>query len=109
MTRWEYMLIYWTYSTWSDGKTRQWKKEFFISRPDGEEETRVAWLHDGSEGKTSTTISRLLNEFGAEGWELISENALENEVFEENYGWKMAGGPIGMRWTLKRPLVEGNS
>lgn len=83
---WEYMQIVWAYT--GSGV----EEAFFISQPGkGSDKRDASDLH----------INELLNEFGAQGWELVTETVLESVVMEHK-GWGPAGMPKRERWTLKR-------
>jgi hypothetical protein len=114
--RWEYTLIYWTYSTKFEGEEiafpsgeRQpkqlWRAEFRIVRPGGESESRLGYsTYPKDEEVEETQIAALLNELGAEGWELVSETVYDSTIVSARGGWQKAGMPIEVRWTLKRRL-----
>lgn len=111
--RWEYKLIHWASSTkfvnegthpGGQPKRKQyWKSEFKIIESGREPETLLASSsHVEDAGAKTASIQDLLNEFGAEGWELVSETVLDTTIVTSQIGWPKAGTPIEIRWTLKR-------
>ena len=64
-TGWEYMRV-WFYSSTEvsrPGQSQTWSQEYWISRPGAEREQLAA---------ASVDFDVLLNEVGAEGWELVA-------------------------------------
>jgi len=52
---------------------------------------------------------RLLNDLGAEGWELVSD-AITNSTVSTFWGWPNSSSlPIRREWTLKREVVAHGS
>jgi hypothetical protein len=103
---WEYMTISWTYTReWKftpPGPGRDiWKSQFYIYRPRAKTETRLGSDSDNPEAKT-TWYLEILQEFGAEGWELVGETVMDTVLVSEENGWKSKGVPAHIRWTFKR-------
>jgi hypothetical protein len=97
--RWEYLLASWqsttNYYSKASHEAQTWESVYWLTRPDVEPEKlngEVKW-------------SALLNELGAEGWEMVSESVRRSVVHAHALGWTNAGAPIEIRWTFKR-LVE---
>ena len=44
----------------------------------------------------------LLDEFGADGWELVNQYTRESVVVSKMYGWSNVGTPLSTSWTFKR-------
>jgi hypothetical protein len=109
--RWEYMMISWVYSTEEKSvgvhasgapkSERVWKREFQIFRAGREMETKIDSVTDDPDAKEASFLG-LLNEFGAEGWEMITETTPESTIISEQYGWHQVGVPVYYRWLLKR-------
>ncbi len=69
---------------------------FQISRPGGAVESRT---YDAS--VVSTTAFDLLNELGAEGWELAS-HVVERSTVTQAQGYETVGVPVGSTQIFKR-------
>lgn len=95
-TEWEYMRVWYLTSTEVSrpGQSQTWSQEYWISRPGAEQEQLAA---------AGVDFDVLLNEFGAEGWELVSENTRDSVVIAEQRGWPNVGTPVSIVWTFKRP------
>ena len=126
LQQWEYLTVVWTYS--AEQRTRAlessgveaWAAEaaseetywhfwetFYIWRPGAEKaETRDGWASDKKEKPLSTT--QVLNDLGAEGWELVSEETDRSYVSRsqsspiQGWGGSPISNPIRKRWTFKR-------
>jgi hypothetical protein len=86
-----------------DEEIRRWRYDYAISRPGKEREVRTGW--SSAEGVNAAfNLLDLLNEFGAEGWELISESVLDSIIFSERHGWSQVGGPVQIKCILKREV-----
>jgi hypothetical protein len=100
-TRWEYLVVAWTLTATPPATPSEaWKLEgaFHISRPGvSDMETRT---YDGAQ--SSTLMFALLNEFGADGWELVS-NVVERSTVAPAQGYQTAGVPIASTQIFKRP------
>ena len=105
-TRWEYLVVAWSLTATPPASAADaWRLDgtFQISRPGvpGAEARR----YDGSQ---ATALGfDLLNELGAEGWELVS-NTVERSTVSAAQGYQTAGVPIAWTQIFKRP-VEVNS
>lgn len=99
--RWEYMTIMWV------AKKDPQENNFLIWQPgDKKDELRRQWSKadpdlDGPNARD------LLNEFGADGWELVSDVVTESAVGKTLSGWDEGGFPIRREWTLKRRARDG--
>jgi hypothetical protein len=111
--RWEYKLISWASATQAvqgtppsgmvNPKKYLWKNEFVIKGPGEELESRLGYSdYEEDTGARTVKIQDLLNEFGAEGWELISETILDTTIVGNHAGWSKIGTPVEIRWILKR-------
>jgi hypothetical protein len=112
--RWEYKLIVWSSvtetrgepGTYPSGESKRkifWRSQFKITTAGEEPETRLNYSnHDEDEGRDRHSIENLLNEFGAEGWELVSEAVLDNTIVSNHAGWPKVGTPVEVRWIMKR-------
>ncbi|HWM54723.1 MAG TPA: hypothetical protein VNO20_04975 [Solirubrobacterales bacterium] len=113
---WEYKLILWTSSTWIETKTidlplgvksqsptQFWKSTFRITQSGKKPETRLCESSsEADNGVERMKIEELLAEFGAQGWELVSETVQDTAVVGNQHGWPEVGTPIQIRWTMKR-------
>jgi hypothetical protein len=111
--RWEYKAILWVSSAElrnegrhpSGALKRKWyyRSEFQIYEGDKELERRLnASTYSEDEDAETVKIQELLGEFGAEGWELVSENVLNSVIVDESEGWSQVGTPTTIRWMMKR-------
>ena len=99
-TRWEYLIVAWNLTaTPPASPSEAWTLEgaFHISRPGGVVETR---RYDGA--LPPTLGFELLNELGADGWELVS-NTVERSTVAAAQGYQTAGVPIASTQIFKRP------
>lgn len=93
---WEYKVLIWTRERHDPprvlpGPDRTWT-DLYEFWPSGE--TRDA---------KSLPLHRLLNEIGAEGWELVSESQWERAAVGPVRGYQSVDAPIRQRWIFKRP------
>jgi hypothetical protein len=101
-TRWEYLVVAWTLTATPPATPADaWDLQgaFHISRPgvSGVETRR----YDGSQA--STLMFDLLNEFGADGWELVS-NVVDRSTVAPAQGYQTAGVPIASTQIFKRSV-----
>lgn len=103
---WEYKLISWTSSRAPErsllplGRPYGTEEWFLIREAGKEPESRSAdsdYLEGGERG-----ILDLLEEFGGEGWELVSETVLDTTIESDRAGWDQVGVPVRIRWILRR-------
>lgn len=101
--RWEYMSVVWINATRKNGLggEQEWRAEYVISRQGEAVEKRVQY--DFGEDESRVTFLDLANEFGADGWELVSESVLSSAAITA-HGWSEVGSPIEIRWLFKRRL-----
>ncbi len=89
------------------GSTFRFNETFYLWRPGASEaEVRLAYSTDDPDTRRKTTIMDILNELGAEGWELVTSVVTKSTVGPMD-GWETAGYPITRGWTLKRPVSDG--
>lgn len=92
--------------TYPSGKPKRkqfWKSEFVIVESGKEPEARLGYSNfEADEGAETVKIQDLLAEFGAQGWELLSETVLDTTIVSNHGGWSQVGTPIQIRWILKR-------
>jgi hypothetical protein len=50
---------------------RTWRQELTIPKPDQDDETRLVWTSPSTDEAKTSRLLDVLNELGAEGWELI--------------------------------------
>lgn len=94
--RWEYMIVSWV------SRRIPVKHDFYIWRPgQAKAEIRHQWSEKDPEAEGPHS-GDLLNELGAEGWELVSDVVTESAVGTTQSGWDRGGFPIKREWTLKR-------
>lgn len=97
--RWEYLRI--VRQTWK-GKTGETERPVFIWLPGS----------DSPEKREDPRFIELLNEFGAQGWELVAEHtsastALQAYTHPETGQWQPARSfPAEIVWTFKRRAQE---
>ncbi len=104
--RWEYMSVVWTYDAKllpgpaDDGKWA-FKEDFWIWHPGAETADHRPLRDTEDKDVSGPDILEILNELGAEGWELVSETVRESSAGKRR-GWPEAAHPIVRQWTLKR-------
>lgn len=92
----------WRYSTAKKAdEKRTWRQELTITRPGQDGETRLVWTSPPTDEAKTSTLD-VLNDLGAEGWELVTETVLDSEIFSRLHGWESVGSPVLMRYLLKR-------
>jgi hypothetical protein len=100
--RWEYLALSWSMTaTPPESASDAWRLEaaFHIFRPGATTaETRT---YDGSQ--PSTLGFELLNELGAEGWEMVS-SVIERTAIAPAQGYQTAGVPVATTQIFKRPV-----
>jgi hypothetical protein len=100
-TRWEYLVVAWNLTASAPTAPGEaWRLEgvFQISRPGAVVETR---RYDGAQ--PSALGFELLNDLGAEGWEMIS-SVVERSTVAPAQGYQTAGVPIASTQVFKRPV-----
>ena len=99
--RWEYLVVAWSLTATAPiAPSEAWGfvGTFHISRPGvSGAETRT---YDAA--LVSTMAFDLLNELGAEGWELVS-NVVERSAVTSAQGYQTVGVPITSTQIFKRP------
>jgi hypothetical protein len=97
--RWEYLFVAWQSpnpAAGGVGDTQAGEPGYWITRP----------YTDAEKAPGDVKLSQLLNDLGAEGWELISHTIPKSVVLSKWLGWPNVGGPIEMTWTFKRPQLD---
>jgi hypothetical protein len=75
-----------------------WSYEYYIHGPDSPEP---------EERPGDTSLVALFNEFGRDGWRLVSADVPDSVVISgDYYGWDEAGVPVRQRWTFMREVVS---
>jgi hypothetical protein len=98
--RWEYLLVAWNLTaTPPSASSEAWGLvgSIHISRPGTAAEIRT---YDAS--LVSTVAFDLLNELGADGWELAS-HVVERSTVTAAQGYQTVGVPVGSTQIFKRP------
>ena len=99
--RWEYLVVAWNLTaTPPTAASEAWGLvgSFQISRPGAEGvETRT---YDAT--RVSTVAFDLLNELGAEGWELAT-HVVERSTVTQAQGYETVGVPVASTQIFKRP------
>ncbi|GGR98408.1 hypothetical protein GCM10010169_48730 [Micromonospora fulviviridis] len=70
-----------------------WQGKYEVNRP-GQEKPEVF--------PVEKRYPDLLNELGAEGWELSTVSVLDTVVSTNRAGFQNAGMPVSLSWTFKR-------
>lgn len=96
MNRWEYLTVHYAYEfiegRASLGEDRGWSDTYRIHRP-GEDKFEPLVVDEW------TTV---LNQLGAEGWELVGERVLSSTIFQKSQGFNNVAVPVGLLFTFKR-------
>jgi hypothetical protein len=109
--RWEYLNLSWAYRAEKIegvpptplerklGADPAWiySQEFYVRRPGATEPEEI---FDGDSG-AAPHFSSILNELGAEGWELVGFESSSNRV-GKSLGWSEVGYPVARNWVFKR-------
>ncbi|MFG1652932.1 hypothetical protein ACGFIE_23670 [Micromonospora sp. NPDC049275] len=72
-----------------------WQGKYKVRRPGAKE---------SEEFPVEKQYAELLNELGAEGWELSTALILDTVVSTNGAGFKNAGVPVSISWTFKRQV-----
>ncbi|HEX3733776.1 MAG TPA: hypothetical protein VHU86_01355 [Solirubrobacterales bacterium] len=107
--RWEYMSVVWTYEAKplpGSAENRQWafKEDFWIWHPGAETAEHRPYKDTQEKNVSGTPLLTILNEFGAQGWEVITETLRESAAGKRR-GWPEAAYPIVRQWLLKRRVA----
>jgi hypothetical protein len=111
---WEYMAVNWVYTReWTlpaDGSPGKaiWRSKLHIYRSGQEAEIRDCYDSEEPVAKAAWWLD-VLQELGAEGWELVGETVQDTVLVSEENGWKSKGTPANVRWLLKRRLERDRS
>lgn len=126
VTRWEYATVVWVdsakkflksdpeYGLLSPKIKAEWEKHdwsyywwkeqaYYIWLPGAKEaETRLGWTTGDEDTRTNTLD--ILNELGAEGWEVVT-HLIRKSAMGPVLGRDTAGYPIETQLVLKRPMA----
>jgi hypothetical protein len=126
--QWEYASVVWVDATrkitkadpeferLSDAVKREWSSKewpyywwseqtFYIWLPDAKEsDKRLSW--ETTDDDYRETFLDVLNELGAEGWEVVSNN-VRNSAMGRSYGRETTSFPTRVHTLLKRPAAAG--
>jgi hypothetical protein len=110
--RWEYASFIWIYSvapqkgfTESDGKWAH-KEDIYVWRPGAEKAEHLPMSDTEDETVAGPSLLDVLNDLGAEGWELVTRETTRSGV-GKSYGWFEGSFPIAVNYVLKRPVGPG--
>ena len=101
-TRWEYLVVAWNLTATAPlGPGDAWRLDatYQIQRPG----TPGVETRHYDAALPSTLGFDLLNELGADGWELVS-NVVERSTVSAAQGYETAGVPIASTQIFKRPV-----
>lgn len=107
--RWEYATVAWAYSVSRKKGTapadKEWayKRDLYIWLPGADEADHRPVSDSEDEGVSGPSILDVLNELGAEGWELAHRETASSGL-GKYYGWLEASFPVATTWTFKRPV-----
>jgi hypothetical protein len=94
---WEYLTIAWqhttNYATKAPDEEQTWESTYRISKPNAEPDTLAA---------ADVNWTKLLNDLGADGWEMVTESIRSTVIFGQSMGWSNVGSPIQIVWQFKR-------
>lgn len=96
----------WTYSARrKKGTSDQWayQRDLYIWLPGAEEADHRPISDSEDESVSGPSALDVLNELGAEGWELANRETTSSAL-GKYYGWAEASFPVATLWTLKRPV-----
>lgn len=101
MTRWEYLIVDWQLDAEPFRQTWRYDLVLRVRSQDGQTtEHRHPYPLDGD-----PTV-RLLNDLGAEGWEMVTACLTENAIAgSARRGHVPASYPTGFSWQFKRPAT----
>lgn len=91
---WEYVAVLWEASCENVDGSWVHSSSIRVWRPDRDVEERP--------GDSRVSV---LNDLGAEGWELATETIEQTSIAFGARGYTDVGYPVAIRWTLKRPKV----
>jgi hypothetical protein len=96
---WEYLYVTYTYTYTASRHypMQEWTHVYKISRRGSALETL--------EGE-KPRWPELLHQFGAEGWELVSERVGKTTIVNSSAGWNDVAVPVTIAWTFKRPAAS---
>ncbi len=100
-------MVTWTSSVRpKKGTNDQWayKRDLYIWFPDAEEADHRLVSDSEDESVAGPSMLEVLNELGAEGWELVDRETTNSGV-GKSHGWPEASFPVAVTRTLKRPIA----
>lgn len=92
-TTWEYMTMVYDHRREIVNEQWTWPSTYYILRADSDSA-------DERPGETNLLV--LLNELGAEGWELVGNVILRSTIVKSATGWSEESLPVRQRWLFKR-------
>lgn len=101
--RWEYTAVSWAYTFDTEGPVPTWRQTFSIHRAGQATEERPYWSSETPDD-TGPSLLEILNELGAEGWELVNDTVNDSKIMDERGGWAEVGTPIARQYLFKRRL-----
>ena len=105
--KWEYLILDWIYSVENLPSTPAGRNQYaytsdlHIWRP-GAEEADIRPLWSSTDSSVSGNVLDVLNELGAEGWE-IATHVISDTILGPKDKWAEVGYPIRTQRILKRP------
>jgi hypothetical protein len=110
-TRWEYATMSYTYAvrpregtTEAEGRWA-YKEDIYVWLPGAEKAVHHPVRDTEDETVSGPNRLDVLNELGAEGWELVDRESTGSAAGKTAYGWSEGSWPITIVWTLKRPVT----
>ena len=82
----------------------EFKRELFVYRPGGAEpERHLLWSSNDEEESSDRSMLDVLNDLGAEGWDLVTDALTESVIgYSSATGWPEAGRPVFRQLICKR-------
>jgi hypothetical protein len=68
-----------------------------------EADRRISW--STADPRHKINALEILNELGAQGWELVTSAASYTAIDSGVFGWDTVGTPVQVTLTLKRPMT----
>ena len=105
--RWEYLVVIWRETCQKlseDPPEFEFKRELFVYRHGrAEPEQYLLWSSNGEEESSDRSMLQILNDLGAEGWELVTDALTESVIgYSSTTGWPEAGRPVLRQLICKR-------
>lgn len=93
---WQYLVMVWEYTTKMVDQEQTWAGKYYIYR------TGVETV----EKEPTGSFVGLLDELGADGWELVTSEPTRNTLVSTFGGWTEVSMPVRIRWTFKRRVEQ---